>query len=68
MIRQINTKFKHNGIDYQVVKSDFQYPYKCVYCGFFDHVSLKCRGTLSVTGDCIRRWRNGSEEVIFKEL
>lgn len=68
MIRPINTKFEYNGIEYQVITTDCPYPDKCVYCGFFDHVSLKCRGTLRVTGDCRKRWRRGSGEVIFKEL
>lgn len=68
MIRKLNSKFSYQRNEYQVLKTDLSYPDKCVYCGFYDHVSHICCGKLGVTGDCRKRWRKGSEEVVFKEL
>lgn len=68
MKKKIDEEFTHNGIKYIVKEADISYPYKCVRCGFFDHIDMKCRGTLSVTGDCRRRWRKDGKEVIFVKL
>ena len=68
MERLINQEFEHHGIKYRVREADDKYPYKCVKCGFYDHVCKKCRGTLDLTGDCRIRWRSDRKEVIFEEL
>ena len=68
MVRKINEEFTHSGIKYRVREAEDKYPYKCVKCGFYDHIDLKCCGTLGVTGDCRIRWRSDRKEVIFEEL
>lgn len=68
MKKEISEEFTHNGIKYKVREAQDDYPRKCVRCGFFDHIDLKCRGTLGVTGDCRRRWRGDGKEVIFEEV
>lgn len=68
MERKINEEFTHSGIKYRVKEAEEKFPNKCVKCGFFDHVDLKCRGSLSVTGDCRIRWRSDRKEVIFENL
>lgn len=50
--RLINQEFEHNGIKYRVGEADDKFPYKCVKCGFYDHVCERCLGTLGLTGDC----------------
>lgn len=67
MTRPLNSKFSYEGIWYQTTLIDLSFPDKCVYCGFYDHVSQCCRGVLSVTGDCRTRWRGDKKEVIFAE-
>lgn len=68
MKREINQEFEYNGAKYLVKEADIRYPYKCVQCGFYDHIENKCCGTLGVTGDCRMRWRGDRKEVIFVEL
>lgn len=68
MERKINQKFEHNGIKYIVREAGGEYPYKCVECGFYDHIDEKCCGTLGITGDCRIEWRCDEKEVIFEKL
>lgn len=68
MNREINQTFEYQGIKYVVKEADDKYPYKCLKCGFYDHVDNVCRGTLGITGDCFMRWRGDRKEVIFEEL
>lgn len=67
MTRNINQQFEYHGEKYVVTEADVNFPYKCVCCGFYDHVDCKCRGPY-VTGDCRRIWRDDHKEVFFKEL
>lgn len=68
MTIDIKQQFEFHGKKYIVTESDISFPYKCVYCGFYDHGDCKCRETLGVTGDCRRRWCDDHKEVFFKEL
>ena len=67
MKREINEKFDYHGVTYVVRETGDKYPYKCVRCGFFDHVDNICRGIHGVTGDCRIKWRGDRKEVIFEE-
>lgn len=67
MKREINEKFEYRGISYVVREADIKFPSKCTRCGFYDRVYRRCRGTLCVTGDCRKRWRDDKKEVIFEK-
>lgn len=68
MKREINQVFEHEGKKYVVREAEIGFPYKCIQCGFYNHVDNACFGTLGVTGDCRIRWRGDRKEVIFVEL